>query len=242
MVVMRTATDLGTVLGVWAHPDDEAYLSAGIMGALRDAGRRVVVATATYGEHGTPDPVAWPPERLAAARQGELEASLGLIGVYEHHWLGYQDGGCASVPAEEGVASVAKLIEEVAPDTILTFGPEGMTGHPDHRTISWWTTEAWRASGGRGRLLYSTVTPAFHTRWGEFHDRIGLWMSGRGPVTPDEELAVRVTFTGAELDRKVASVLAHASQTAGLAAEMGEEDFRAWWSTEYFVAADLRPM
>jgi hypothetical protein len=85
------------------------------------------------------------------------------------------------------------------------------------------------------------VTPAFHTRWGEFHDRIGLWMSGRGPVTPDEELAVRATFTGVELDRKVASVLAHASQTAGLAAEMGEEDFRAWWSTEYFVAAS-RPM
>jgi LmbE family N-acetylglucosaminyl deacetylase len=23
--------ELGTILGVWAHPDDEAYLSAGLM-------------------------------------------------------------------------------------------------------------------------------------------------------------------------------------------------------------------
>ena len=47
------AADLGTVLGVWAHPDDEAYLSSGLMAAARDAGHRVVVATATYGERGS---------------------------------------------------------------------------------------------------------------------------------------------------------------------------------------------
>ena len=59
-------TDLGTVLGVWAHPDDEAYLSGGLMAMARDAGSRVVCVTATRGELGTPDPQAWPPERLAA--------------------------------------------------------------------------------------------------------------------------------------------------------------------------------
>ena len=32
------AGDLGTVLGIWAHPDDEAFLSAGLMAAARDAG------------------------------------------------------------------------------------------------------------------------------------------------------------------------------------------------------------
>jgi LmbE family N-acetylglucosaminyl deacetylase len=237
MQTLTATEDLGTVLGVWAHPDDEAYLSAGIMGALRDAGRRVVVATATFGEQGTPDPAHFPPAKLAAIRRDELEVSLALIGVQEHRWLGYADGGCADVPAAEGAGVVAALIEEIQPDTILTFGPEGMTGHPDHRTISAWTLAAWRATGERGRLLYATMTPSFHAEWGAFHDRIGLWMSGRGPVTADRDLAVQARFSGAQLDRKVAAVRAHTSQTAGFIAELGEADFRRWSSIERFVAA-----
>ena len=86
---------LGTVLGVWAHPDDEAYLSAGVMAQARASGQRVVVATATYGELGAAD--GTPPARLAAIRRHELAASLAVVGVTEHRWLGYADGGCADV-------------------------------------------------------------------------------------------------------------------------------------------------
>jgi len=57
-----------TLLGVWAHPDDEAYLSSALMAAVRRTGARVVVVTATHGEHGTDDPARWPPDRLAAER------------------------------------------------------------------------------------------------------------------------------------------------------------------------------
>jgi LmbE family N-acetylglucosaminyl deacetylase len=232
----RIATaDLGTVLGVWAHPDDEAYLSAGIMGALRDAGHRVAVATATYGEHGAPDRSR--PAELAEIRRDELRASLALIGVHEHRWLGFVDGACAEVPERDGEAAVTRLIRDVEPDTILTFGPDGMTGHPDHQAISAWTTAAWRASGAPARLLYATLTPGFHTEWGAVNDRVGLWMSGRGPVTPHHELALNVRLTGGALDRKVAALRAHASQTAGLVDVLGEEEFRRWWSTEAFVVA-----
>src|SRR3954465_10037017 len=52
---------VGTLLGVWAHPDDEAYLSSALMAAVRRAGSRVVVVTATHGEHGTGDPALVPP-------------------------------------------------------------------------------------------------------------------------------------------------------------------------------------
>ncbi|HXV94036.1 MAG TPA: PIG-L family deacetylase, partial [Pseudonocardia sp.] len=48
--------DLGTILGVWAHPDDETFLTAGLMALAREAGNRVVCATATRGERGTDDP------------------------------------------------------------------------------------------------------------------------------------------------------------------------------------------
>ena len=58
--------ELGTVLGVWAHPDDETYLSAGLMAqAVRD-GDRVVCITATRGEGGSLDEERWPPETMGA--------------------------------------------------------------------------------------------------------------------------------------------------------------------------------
>jgi LmbE family N-acetylglucosaminyl deacetylase len=47
-----TTGDLGTVLGVWGHPDDEAYLSAGLMMRALTNGHRVVCVTATRGEAG----------------------------------------------------------------------------------------------------------------------------------------------------------------------------------------------
>src|SRR6478735_6520181 len=82
------AARLGTVLGIWAHPDDEAFLSAGLMAAVRDAGNRVVCVTATLGELGTDDPIHWPPHRLGAVRRHELRASLAALDVTEHHSLG----------------------------------------------------------------------------------------------------------------------------------------------------------
>ena len=50
---MIDVADLGTILGVWAHPDDDIYLSAGLMAAAVEAGQRVVDVTATRGEGGS---------------------------------------------------------------------------------------------------------------------------------------------------------------------------------------------
>ncbi len=234
---MQALDDLGTVLGVWAHPDDEAYLSAALMAAARDAGHRVVVATATPGERGTGDPESWPPQRLASVRRHELAASLAVVGVTEHHWLGFSDGECAATPAHIGVAAVARLIDRVRPRTIVTFGPDGMTGHPDHRTVSAWTTAAWQAAGAPGHLLYATMTPDSHAERHAVNEEIGLWMSGEGPVCAPEELAFRIRPEGAALDRKLVALRVHATQTAGLIERLGEDVFRDWWAVEEFVAA-----
>jgi hypothetical protein len=60
--------ELGTIMSIWAHPDDEAYLCGGIMAQATAAGSRVVCVTATRGELGVTDPAQWPPEQLAAIR------------------------------------------------------------------------------------------------------------------------------------------------------------------------------
>src|SRR3546814_13199435 len=74
---------LGTILSIWAHPDDETYLAGATMAAARALGQRVVCASATAGEHGTDDPLGWPPERLGAVRRWEAAAAMAVLGVHE---------------------------------------------------------------------------------------------------------------------------------------------------------------
>jgi LmbE family N-acetylglucosaminyl deacetylase len=229
----------GTLLGVWAHPDDEAYLSAGLMDEARRRGERVVVVTATAGERGTDDPGRWPPDVLAIRRRTELRAALAAVGVDELHLLGVPDGGCADVDAS---SRVAEIVDAVRPDTIVTFGPDGMTGHPDHRAVSAWTTAAWQWAGGGARLWYATLTPSFHRRWGDLNDQLGLWSYTEDPPCTDpHDLAHLLDLGGAALSRKVAALRAHASQTDGLVRRVGARTFRSWWRTEAFVDAARVP-
>ena len=137
-----TTADLGTILSVWAHPDDETYLAGGVMAAAAERGQRVVCVSATAGEHGTPDPQTWPPERLGQLRRWEAAAAMAVLGVSEHRFLGLPDGALVDHEAE-GRAAIGRLLDEIEPDTILTFGPDGVTFHPDHIAVSRWTTSAW---------------------------------------------------------------------------------------------------
>jgi LmbE family N-acetylglucosaminyl deacetylase len=227
---------LGTVLGIWAHPDDEAYLSGGLMAMARDHGSRVVCVTATRGELGTPDPETWPPQRLAAERTAEMARCLELLGVSEHHWLGYRDGGCPAVPASEAVDRLCDLIDDVGPDTVLTFGPDGITGHPDHQAVSAWVTAAFaRSAPPRARLLHSTV-PARHVpRWQDLNDSLGVYLPGYPVATPDDRLAVDLVLSPDVAARKVAALTAQTTQTAGLIAAMGVDRYTAWVGDESFV-------
>ena len=112
-----------TLLGVWAHPDDEAYLSSGLTARVRQ------------------------PEELAAVRELELKASLAEVGVHEHHWLAYRDGELGEVPLAQGAGDLVPLVDELRPDVIVTFGADGMTGRA---TEAWRRTgrrgELWYAT------------------------------------------------------------------------------------------------
>lgn len=100
-VATDTSGELGSILGVWAHPDDEAYLSAGLMAHAVDAGRRVVCVTATRGEAGFPTEDTRSVDQRKTVREAELVACLTVLGVTEHRYLGFADGGCAQVHDEK---------------------------------------------------------------------------------------------------------------------------------------------
>jgi LmbE family N-acetylglucosaminyl deacetylase len=224
-----------TLLGVWAHPDDEAYLSAGLMARIVDAGGRVVCVHATDGERGTDDPDRWPPARLGRVRRYELRASLAALGVTESRRLGLPDGGLAACDGEQAARSLAELIRSVAPDIIATFGPDGMTGHPDHKAVSRWATSAWLATGRGADLLYATTSAAFVERHASLYAAYDLVLEpGLPRPTPQDELALDLALTGWELDRKRVALAAHASQTVPVASLLGEDRFRALSDREMF--------
>lgn len=143
--MIRTASDikqLGTILSVWAHPDDETFLAAGIMASAVRNGQPVICVTATKGEAGSQNHEKWPPKTLGEVRTKELGRALGILGVPKHYLLDCPDGGCYKVSIKEAVKKIRSFIDRYQPDTILTFGPEGLTGHHDHATVSLWVQKA----------------------------------------------------------------------------------------------------
>jgi LmbE family N-acetylglucosaminyl deacetylase len=233
---MHAVDQLGTILGVWAHPDDETYLSAGLMAAAVAAGQRVVLVHATRGESGTSDPMQ-SGRSFAALRERELAAARAVLGVTEQRFLGYEDGRCSEIPLGEGTRAVAGIIAAVKPDTIVTFGPDGITGHPDHLMVSAWTTAAWLASDRTATLLYATTTDTFADEFAAFHEALEIFPPGLPVRTPRGALAMHLELPPELLARKRAALAAHASQTTELAAAFGEENYLRWFASESFTQA-----
>jgi LmbE family N-acetylglucosaminyl deacetylase len=230
-----TPPTLGTILAVWAHPDDESFVAGGLLAAASDAGSRVVCLTATRGEHGTAHPDRWPDTRLARTRTRELAAAHAVLGVAEHRWLPYSDGSCDRISPGRGMAAVARVIDEVNPDTIVTFGPDGFTGHPDHRAVSAWTSHAWAASRSSARLLWAAVTSQTASQMAEVEPVAHAFYPGFPRVTDDSHVALQLELRGDPLDRKVTAMRAHATQSQATAHRLGEDAFRRWWATESFI-------
>ena len=219
--------ELGTILGVWAHPDDETYLSAGLMArAVRD-GSRVVCVTATRGEGGSMDDERWPPETMGEVRTAELERSMQILGVSEHHWLDLPDIDMETGLPEEGYARVRDLVDEVQPDTVLSFGPDGMTGHEAHKSVSRWATEALREAGKPGsRVLYACVTPEWAKEFLPILEPFNVFLPGTPHQVPRDELAIYYELPPDILETKVNAINAHVSQIESILEAVGDQ---VWW-------------
>jgi LmbE family N-acetylglucosaminyl deacetylase len=225
------------MLSIWAHPDDETYLAGGVMAAAVAEGQRVVCVSATAGEHGTDDPVTWPPDRLGQVRRWEAAAAMAVLGVDEHHHLGLPDGALAEHD-RDGRAQVGQLIDDVRPDTILTFGPDGRTFHPDHIAVHRWVTTEWAARGCVPRLLYAAVTAGLFDRFLALEEDLGVYMTDERPIgVPESDLAVHLHLTGPQLDQKLTALRAMATQTSGVMATVPPATFAVLVAEEAFVDA-----
>jgi LmbE family N-acetylglucosaminyl deacetylase len=233
--------ELGTILGVWAHPDDDIYLSSGLMAVAAAAGNRVVDVTATRGEGGSMDEERWPPERMADVRTEEMRRSLGILGVAEHRYLdGPVDVDMQTPLDASGAPQVLDIMREVQPDTVLTFGPDGMTGHEGHKSVSAWVSDAFEEAAKPGaRLFHATATPEWAEVWLPRLEPFDIFLPGTPPTTPRGELAIDYTLPDDVLDLKFRAIQAHESQVEGLVQVFGDR-MREWMETEYFRLASER--
>ena len=214
-----------TLACVFAHPDDDAYGGAGSV-ALHadDLDFRFVLVHATLGEQGEIRE-GFPATRqtLGLIRKAEDEAAWRAVGRVpdRHEWLGLPDGGVADVPFEEVVEAVARVLDEEEPAVVLTFGPDGIFGHPDHITIGAATDEAFarlRSSGRPGfqRLVHGAVPQSVFERWNLQRAELGLYTFDptqtyhmRG--APDDQIRITVDCQRVT-HRIVAGLREHKSQ------------------------------
>lgn len=123
---------LATIL---AHPDDETFGHGGTLITYTAAGVECHSLSLTRGEAssnvGDPaDPI--PRERLGAVREVELAESGRLMGLASTTCFRYPDGGVASVPRDDAVRDIVRWLRDKRPDVVITWGPDGGYGHPDH--------------------------------------------------------------------------------------------------------------
>lgn len=232
---------------VFAHPDDETF---GVGGSLALHARdevELTVILATSGEAGRiADASLATRETLASVREAEDLASWRALGLDpDVRFLRHPDGGLNATPRGELVAEVRAVLEDVAPEVVITFGPDGITGHGDHVAIGAIATEAFGAlrtsSGGAAfsRLLHNAIAQSTL-------DRLNELLRGRGlePMDPAEPFMPRGVpdaAIGARVDassvyeRKLEAIRCHKTQD-----ELEDVPFDLWpemLSIESFVVA-----
>src|SRR5712691_1427221 len=124
------------IVAIFAHPDDERIVGP-LLSRLAREGRETHLVIATDGSKGVRDFAGIPAgAELAAARAKEASCAATRLGVRQLHLLGLPDGGLASFDALSKLRSaLGAIVDSIKPAAIITFGPEGGTGHPDHRLI-----------------------------------------------------------------------------------------------------------
>lgn len=192
----------GGLAAVLAHPDDESFGCAGALAVAHAAGATTRLLVATRGEAGTPD--GEPDPSFGDTREAELICAARTIGLDEVSILdGYADGAVADAPFATLVDEIAAWLAERRPSAVITFGPHGVTGHPDHVVIgsaTRWAVEKLAETGVAPNAVY-VISPVFDPG-GNLYD-----------LSPEEQAATHRIEITSVAGTKLAALECHASQT-----------------------------
>ncbi|WP_239616718.1 PIG-L deacetylase family protein [Cohnella mopanensis] len=148
---------------IYAHPDDETFMSGCLIRQLADESLKPVLLLATRGDAGykNGDYADASREELAAIRDGEMEEAAAILGLDALQQLGYPDGKLNEIDTTRLASQIAEFANTYAVESLFTFPPDGGNGHPDHVAISRATTLAFESGLCRSvRRLYYSLSPA----------------------------------------------------------------------------------
>jgi LmbE family N-acetylglucosaminyl deacetylase len=238
------------LMAVFAHPDDESLGAGGTLAKYASEGVEVAIVTATRGDAGrfhgrrTDDPQHPGPAELARIREAELRAAASELGVNNVSCLDYRDGQLDRANPREAIADIAHHLRRHRPDVVITFGPDGAYGHPDHIAISQFTTAAMVAAADAHVVskLYYMAWPA--STWAAYEHAIHKLVSSVDGVerqaTPWPDWAITTVIDTRKYWPTVwRAVSCHQSQVAAYEGlrNLAPEHHEAVWGSQSFYRA-----
>jgi LmbE family N-acetylglucosaminyl deacetylase len=261
-----------SILGAYAHPDDEQ----GVSGTLKyylGKGYRTGLLCATRGEVGEiAHPSLATPETLGEVREQELRRAAEIIGVRDVYFLDYRDSGMvgtaenkdprAFINADEveAVGRIVKIFREFKPTIVVTFDETGGYGHPDHIAIHRWTHKAFDLSGDPTaypeagpafqprRLFYGSIPRSARKRMNDMMEKLGIEsVFSRIPEDkfgiPDERITNRVNVSEfVKLKRQALNEHKTQLNPNGPFVKVPDELWEQWRSIETFAFAGGDPL
>ncbi|GLC23713.1 PIG-L deacetylase family protein [Roseisolibacter agri] len=225
-----------TLVAVLAHADDEAPV-APILARYAREGARVHLLIVSDGGQGAGQqgtlarPDSGPRgEELVRVRAEEARCAARALGLQPPILLGFPDGRLGDYVGDRSLLyrltpRLAEELQRLRPDAIVTWGPDGGVGHPDHRIVSALVTQLVRAGApGVPERLYYMNLPA---------EAIRAMNPQRGAppllIPADRYFTVRVPFAPEDLEAAMRSMACHRTQiTAEAAARVAPATARAW--------------
>lgn len=220
-IAQKPFADVKTLLCVYAHPDDESFMSGGLLKLLSDAGKQVILLTLTKGEASRERArLGLTIPQMQALRAKELQNACRLLGITQIELHALPDKGLtenASYPV------VKKAVQKYRPTDLLTFAPHGVTSHDDHQCASAVTTKVFAQSPFVRRLWYGTLP----------HSRIPKEEIFAG-FAGDADCATFALDISAVAKQKKAAINAHKSQQYSRS-RLQNPAMRATLTSEYYL-------
>jgi LmbE family N-acetylglucosaminyl deacetylase len=243
---------MATLVAFHAHPDDECIGQSGTLAKAAAAGHRTVVVYATRGELGMmPDGMLQPGETIVDRRRAEAERSTAGLGVARIEWLGYRDSGMMGTPenddprcfyqadVEAAAARLADVLRDEHADVLTIYDDHGNYGHPDHIQVHRVGVRAAELAG-TPHVLELTFNRDNLRRMAKAAAEAGQWsddLPDIGEFGTPESLITTVVDVRDYLDRKRASMAAHASQVqdTGFLLALDDDAFREAVGFEWYI-------
>lgn len=204
MVNVLDDSEINRVLVVVAHPDDSDFGAAGTIAQWTAKGIEVTYLMVTDGDAGGFDPSV-PRAEIPGIRRAEQQAAAKCVGVEDVRFLGYADGRVE--PTFELRRDIARAIRQIRPERVVSMSPERnyeivYPSHPDHRAAGAATLDAIYPDARNPYAFPELLRDEGLEAWTVSE----VWINGH----PTSNHYTDVT---GELDRKLAALSAHASQT-----------------------------